>query len=143
MKYLLDANIWLDLLLGRAGRDEVQLLLDTVPNRLLVMTDFALHTAGIYTAKRSPDVYMQFIEDLIRNEIGVVHMPPTALRDVVQKMAAYSLTFDDAFQYVAAERFDLSLVSFDSDFDRTPRGRITPAKGVELWIAEQTRPPSP
>jgi predicted nucleic acid-binding protein len=141
MKYLLDANTWLDLILGRAGRDEVQLLLNTVPNRLLVMTDFALHTAGIYTARRSPDVYLRFIEDLIRNEIGVLHIPPTALRDVVKTMTEFSLTFDDAFQYVAGVRFDLTLVSFDSDFDKTPRGRITPAKAVELWTAEQARPP--
>jgi predicted nucleic acid-binding protein len=35
---------------------------------------------------------------------------------------------DDAYQYVAAERYDLAVVSFDGDFDRTERGRL----GIDL-----------
>jgi hypothetical protein len=38
----------------------------------------------------------------------------------------FRLDFDDAYQYVAAEKHDLTLVSFDADFDRTDRGRKTP-----------------
>ena len=37
------------------------------------------------------------------------------------------LDFDDAYQYVAAEKFDLTLVSFDAHFDRMERKRIVPA----------------
>ena len=40
----------------------------------------------------------------------------------------FNLDFDDAYQYVAAEEYNLTLVSFDSDFDRTERGRKTPAE---------------
>jgi predicted nucleic acid-binding protein len=29
---------------------------------------------------------------------------------------------DDAYQYVAAERYDVEIVSFDNDFDGTERG---------------------
>jgi predicted nucleic acid-binding protein len=35
---------------------------------------------------------------------------------------------DDAYQYVAAEKYNLTLVSLDSDFDRTERGRQTLAQ---------------
>jgi hypothetical protein len=49
--------------------------------------------------------------------------------DTVAKM--FTLDFDDAYQYVAAEKYDLQLVSFDADFDRTERGRKTPAEVVE------------
>jgi hypothetical protein len=42
-------------------------------------------------------------------------------------MRGFNLDFDDAYQYVAAEKHDLTLVSFDADFDRTDRGRKTPA----------------
>ena len=41
-------------------------------------------------------------------------------------MQRFNLDFDDAYQYVAAEKFNLEIVSFDSDFDRTERGRKTP-----------------
>ena len=39
----------------------------------------------------------------------------------------YGLDFDDAYQYVVAEKYDLVLVSFDSHFDRTERKRVVPA----------------
>ena len=37
------------------------------------------------------------------------------------------LDFDDAYQHVAAEKLGLTIVSFDADFDHTPKGRRTPA----------------
>ena len=41
-------------------------------------------------------------------------------------MREFNLDFDDAYQYTAAEKHDLTIVSFDADFDRTKRGRKTP-----------------
>jgi predicted nucleic acid-binding protein len=46
------------------------------------------------------------------------------LPEVAQNL---NLDFDDAYQYVLAERRELRLVSFDADFDGTPLGRVTPA----------------
>jgi len=40
----------------------------------------------------------------------------------------FNLDFDDAYQYVAAEKHNLAIVSFDSNFDRTERGRKNPAE---------------
>jgi predicted nucleic acid-binding protein len=37
---------------------------------------------------------------------------------------------DDAYQYVAAEKYNFALVSFDSDFDHMERGRKTPAEAL-------------
>jgi len=37
----------------------------------------------------------------------------------------FNLDFDDVYQYVVAEKFDLTIVSFDSDFDKTYLGRKT------------------
>jgi predicted nucleic acid-binding protein len=31
----------------------------------------------------------------------------------------FNLDFDDAYQYVVAEKYNLTIISFDSDFDRT------------------------
>lgn len=49
---------------------------------------------------------------------------------VVAVMEQYRLDFDDACQYVAAEREDVVIVSFDGHFDQTPRGRQTPAQAL-------------
>ncbi len=38
-----------------------------------------------------------------------------------------NIDFDDAYQYSAANRHGLKIVSFDADFDRTTEGRLFPA----------------
>ena len=43
----------------------------------------------------------------------------------IDTMYQFRLDFDDAYQYVAAEKYGLTLVSFDADFDRTKPGRKT------------------
>jgi hypothetical protein len=46
---------------------------------------------------------------------------------VADHAASYNLDFDDAYQYALADKHDLTIVSFDSDFDRTARGRSQPS----------------
>ena len=45
---------------------------------------------------------------------------------LVGAMQRFNLDFDDAYQYAVAERYGLTIISFDSDFDRTERSRKTP-----------------
>jgi predicted nucleic acid-binding protein len=47
---------------------------------------------------------------------------------LVRAAQTFHLDFDDAYQYAVAERYDLTLVSFDVDFDRTGRQRQTPGE---------------
>lgn len=51
-----------------------------------------------------------------------------ALIEVIER---YRLDFDDAYQYRAAEKHGLVIVSFDGDFDRTALGRKTPAQVLQ------------
>jgi len=46
---------------------------------------------------------------------------------VIKVMAEQQLDYDDAYQYLVADQYTLTLVSFDTDFDHTARGRQTPA----------------
>ena len=48
------------------------------------------------------------------------------MKGIIQVGRRCGLRFDDAYQYVVAERYGLTIVSFDSDFDPTERGRNTP-----------------
>jgi len=41
--------------------------------------------------------------------------------------SAFDFDFDDAYQYSVAEKYDFTLISFDTDFDRSKRGRKSPA----------------
>ena len=86
-----------------------------------------------------PELFREFLDDLIRLRVNTLHLAPSNLYGVLDMMSRYSLDFDDAFQYVAAERDDLTIVSFDADFDRTPRGRKTPAQVVAAIAAKPER----
>lgn len=48
------------------------------------------------------------------------------MEEVATIARRFSLDFDDAYQYVAAEKYGLTIISFDTDFDRTEKGRKTP-----------------
>lgn len=43
-------------------------------------------------------------------------------------MRSQQLDFDDAYQYVIASRDNLTLVTYDADFDRSGLQRQTPAQ---------------
>jgi hypothetical protein len=40
----------------------------------------------------------------------------------------FRVDFDDAYQYSVARKYQITLVSFDKDFDRTDITRRTPAE---------------
>jgi len=93
------------------------------------VTDFTFHSIGIILSRlKRTDVLLQFVRDaFIEGDVLIVHLGPEEIAAVVETMQNFGLDFDDAYQYVAAERHDLLIVSFDSDFDRTERRRKTPA----------------
>ncbi|WP_456366658.1 PIN domain-containing protein, partial [Thermococcus sp.] len=51
---------------------------------------------------------------------------------VINAIEKFNLDFDDAYQYRLAELYNLKIVSFDSDFDKTERGRLTPDKALKI-----------
>ena len=69
-----------------------------------------------------------FVEDIFFDgDVTLVHLEPDDVSDLVHTIRRFNLDFDDAHQYVAAEKYDLTIISFDADFDRTRRGRKLPS----------------
>ena len=62
----------------------------------------------------------------------MVQLGPRDMQPLISLMEQFNLDFDDACQYLAAEKHDLTIVSFDADFDRTQRGKKTPAEIVTV-----------
>ena len=72
---------------------------------------------------------MRFVQDAFMDgAVALVHLKPEDTQRIASVIKQFNLDFDDAYQYVAAEKYHLTLVSFDSDFDRTGRGRKTPVE---------------
>ncbi len=79
-----------------------------------------------YRRKR-PQAFRQFLDDMvISDRVLPVSLSIEDMASLIEPVQRFNLDFDDAYQYVAAEKNDLTIVSFDRDFDRTPRGRKTP-----------------
>lgn len=126
--YLVDTNIWLERLLHQERSDEVGRFLDRIPSERLFITDFSLHSIGVVLHRlRRLDALLCFVQDaFIDGAVVLIHLEPEDMQHLVRVMEELRLDFDDAYQYMAAQKHDLTIVSLDSDFDRTDRGRKTP-----------------
>lgn len=104
--YLLDTNIWLERLLAQSQSEVVGQLLDGLSSDQLLMSDFTLHSIGVILSRLGEGaVFIQFVQDvLIDGEVGLVGLAPAAMQQLVTVTGRYQLDFDDAYQYVVAER---------------------------------------
>jgi len=91
------------------------------PNQLF-LTDFSFHSICLILARlKRLQSLLDFIQDLfIDGGVGLFTVRPEEMESVIGLMAEFKLDFDDAYQYFVAERDNLVLVSFDTDFVNTP-----------------------
>jgi len=128
--YLLDTNILLEFLLNQERADDVEMFLRGTPQEKLYLSEFSLYSLGIILLRRKmSETFTRTVDDLfLQGGIRLVRLGVAAMMDIVKIAQKFNLDFDDAYQYTAAEQYDLTLVSFDHDFDRTEMGRKTPAQ---------------
>jgi hypothetical protein len=127
--YLLDTNIFLELLLDQKESESVRALLNSKAPDELGISDLAFHSIGIILyQKNAAHLFSDFIRDLFgEGGIAVFALGSEDMERLEHVSTTFNLDFDDAYQYVIAEKFGLVLISFDTDFDRTDWKRIVPA----------------
>ena len=137
MRFLIDTNIFLEVILEQEKAEEARAFLAKTKEHNFFISDYALHSIGLLLFRRKQhDVFQQFVEDMMLNAgLIMISLLAEDMEAVVNAARRFNLDFDDAYQYVAAEKYDLTIVSFDGDFDRTERGRKTPGTVLrgELW----------
>ena len=128
--YLVDTNVWLERLLDQAMSDGVKHFLDHILSEHLFVTDFTFHSIGVVMSRLNrTDALLRFVQDaFVDGAVVLIHLEPEDMKHLVRVVKQFNLDFDDAYQYVAAEKHNLAIVSFDSNFDRTERGRKNPAE---------------
>jgi len=129
MRLLVDTNIFLEVLLEQTRSDEAKELLAKTDTHDFFISDFSLHSIGLILLRRNKaDAFRDFLSDMMTGaDTRVALLNPDEIRAVADYATAFHLDFDDAYQYAVAEKYDLTIVSFDKDFDRTSRGRSTPS----------------
>ena len=134
--YLVDTNVWLERLLKQERSEEVNTFFQKVSSDRLFITDFSFHSIGIILSNLSKrELLTRFVTDIFKyGSVGYITLPPIASELIVKQIEQFNLDFDDAYQYTAAEKYNLEIVSFDSDFDRTKRGRKTPIQIIDFVL---------
>ena len=131
--YLVDTNIWLEILLEQKKSREAKLFFEKVETENIHITEFSLYSIGIILSRyKKIDVLRNFIFDLIyESSVDVIRLKDNDHFKIIEAMENYSLDFDDAYQYMAAKKMNLTLISFDSDFNKTPEKRVLPGQIIQ------------
>ena len=129
MKLLVDTNIFLEILLEQSRANDAKELLAKIKAHNFLISDFSLHSIGLLLLKRKRvDVFRNFVTDIVmRADTAVARLNASDMDALADHAANFNLDFDDAYQYTLADKYDLTIVSFDRDFDRTTRGRSEPS----------------
>jgi len=130
MRLFIDTNIFLEIILAQEKAKDAQELLSKIEEHYFFTSDFSLHSIGIFFFyRKQQEIFQQFLKDMIIDAgVSIISLPVSDMDRVVTTSKEFNLDFDDSYQYVVAEKYDLILVSFDSDFDRTSKGRKTPSE---------------
>jgi len=83
------------------------------------------------TSTRTAKVHSSYPKWILKISTGSASARRPVSNNFDYATKKFNLDFDDAYQYAVAEKYDLTIVSFDVDFDRTERGRKTPGEVLE------------
>ena len=119
VRYLVDTNVWLERLLDQDKSEIVSRFLDTIPLDDLFVSDFAIHSIGVILSRyKKLSLFEKFLNDLFVNgQIEQLSLNSSDLLDVISNMQEFNLDFDDAYQLTVSQKYDLTIVTFDKDFD--------------------------
>ncbi len=125
--YLADTNIFLEALLGQDKKEDVQSFLQSIDLSTIFITDLSLHSIGIILYRlKNFALFSSFLEDIIVDGVSILSLPPEDLKMLDLTANKFNLDFGDAYQYTVAAKYEMQLISFDTDFDRTERKRKEP-----------------
>jgi len=129
MRLFIDTNIFLEIILAQEKAKDAQALLSKIEEHYFFTSDFSLHSIGVlFFYRKQQAIFQKFSKDMIIDAgMSIISLPVDDMERVVTISKECNLDFDDSYQYVVAEKYDLILVSFDSDFDRTSKGKKTPS----------------
>ena len=115
--FLVDTNVFLEILLKRDKREDCKKFLDNNIGNLNI-TDFSLHSIGVILFRYGKEeVFRKFVEDIMPN-IKLLSLPMEQYREVVNVRKSLNLDFDDAYQYSVAKYYGLKVITMDRDFER-------------------------
>lgn len=123
--YFIDTNIFLEIALKQEKSIKAKTFLINNAAEKMYMSDMSIHSIGIILFKlKKLNSFIPIINEISINRIAILSISILKLKDVKINAEKFNLDFEDAYQYTIAKNYDLKLVSFDKDFDKTDIKRI-------------------
>ncbi len=128
--FLIDTNIILEYLLDQDKSDEVEKFFKEYSPDEMYLSEFSLYSLGIICSRRGKEnAFLAFVDDtIISSGLRILRLDIQDYVQLVQHQKKFGLDFDDAYQYSIADKYDLIIVSYDSDFNVTARKCVTPSE---------------
>lgn len=113
--YLVDTNIFLEILLKQAKSQKCKDFLDQNVSDLSI-TDFSLHSIGVILFKQNEDdLFSKFLNDTLP-KVNLTSLPKEQYKEVLTNRKKQKLDFDDAYQYTVCKHYGFKLATMDQDF---------------------------
>jgi predicted nucleic acid-binding protein len=117
VEYLIDTNVFLEILLNQEKKEECKIYLTNKFGNISI-SDFSLHSIGVILFRHKKfTIYNSFIEDVLP-KIKVEALSKTNYNKVEKIAMQYNLDFDDAYQVAVAESNNLIISTMDKDFNK-------------------------
>ena len=115
--YLIDTNIFLEILLAQEQKDICKEFLVSNIEQIYI-SDFSLHSIGVILFRNNKEsIFNKFVKDIIR-KIKILTLSEELYSDLSDVKEKYGLDFDDAYQFKTADEYGLSIVTQDKDFEK-------------------------
>jgi uncharacterized protein len=117
MNYLVDTNIFLEILLNQAGRKKCEAFLQGEKGAAWI-SDFTLHSIGVllFRQKRT-ELFKKFTADTL-SQFTILSLSVTGYPRLSEINRRHDLDFDDAYQFSVALESKLAIATQDKDFQR-------------------------
>lgn len=115
MSYLVDTNIFLEILLEQDKKEICKKFLESNIGELFI-SDFSLHSIGVILLKyNKAEQFKTFIEDSL-DKVEIITLSHEKYNEIVNVYNQYKLDFDDSYQFLLSQDYNLKLVTLDNDF---------------------------
>ena len=117
MNYLVDTNIFLEILLDQGNRKKCESFLQGELGAAWI-SDFTLHSIGVLLVRQKRiNIFERFIADILP-QFEILSLKKDSYARLVEANTRFGLDFDDAYQFSVAIENNLTIATQDKDFQR-------------------------
>lgn len=128
--YLIDTNIFLEILLDQERAVECQKLIESLQDREVIfyVSSFTIHSIEVVLdRKKLYEPLIDFLWDIHKTK-GLKRFDTSTIEELeaVKLARGLNLDFDDTLQYYICKTHNFKIISFDKHFDSTDVVRVEP-----------------